>query len=563
MRSPVRAGVVAISLLVLVWNAGAVTVISTADSGPGSLRSAIAGASPGDTIDFAASLQGQTISLATELAAAENLTIMGPGAGLLTISGSHAARIFHVTAGALTVQGLTLTAGAASEPGGGAVLIEGATFTARDSTFSANSATSAVSDTVGGGAILNQGGVVTLERCRFDSNTLDTFYGDGGAVLSVGGPAPAVPATLTVRDSTFTMNDAAGGGAVGGAIANEGGPSAGGAGSATATITGSTFVDNAAPFGGGAIVSTTLSRPDQQATLEVGNSTFVGNSAPSAAAPIGGGAIAVAAQTNGGPAGTIVNATFVNNTSSYGGTLSLLLGDVTLMNALINGPFDPNGYYNCLGTPAVTSHNLSSDATCGAALNGAVQKLDPAGLRDNGGPTETVGLLPDSPAVDGGDDAACAGPLVAGVDQRGTTRPLGAHCDIGAFELVPTTTTTTTTTTTLPPGCQRFADFDSIICRLDTLVARLSDLPAAARKRKLVVPLTRARIRVARARAIGASGKASRVRSQLGKVLQFVHLFRARAASKTGTQVLGTSRDSVVAGADELLADVKTLRSQQ
>src|SRR5438477_154293 len=81
--------------------------------------------------------------------------------------------------------------------------------------------TSTVSDTVGGGAILNQGGVVTLERCRFDSNSVDTFFGDGGAVLSVGGPAPAVPAILTVRDSTFTMNNAFGGGAQGGAVANE------------------------------------------------------------------------------------------------------------------------------------------------------------------------------------------------------------------------------------------------------------------------------------------------------------------------------------------------------
>src|SRR5262245_3455413 len=39
------------------------TVLNTADSGPGSLRQAIATASPGDTIDFAPNLSGKTIVL--------------------------------------------------------------------------------------------------------------------------------------------------------------------------------------------------------------------------------------------------------------------------------------------------------------------------------------------------------------------------------------------------------------------------------------------------------------------------------------------------------------------
>lgn len=34
-----------------------------------------------------------------------------------------------------------------------------------------------------------------------------------------------------------------------------------------------------------------------------------------------------------------------------------------------------------------------------------------------------------SPAIDAGDDATCEA-----VDQRGVGRPLGAHCDIGAYE---------------------------------------------------------------------------------------------------------------------------------
>ena len=55
-------------------------------------------------------------------------------------------------------------------------------------------------------------------------------------------------------------------------------------------------------------------------------------------------------------------------------------------------------------------------------------------LGNNGGFTPTRGLLPGSPALDAGNAAGCAGPLVNGVDQRGIPRPIGGGCDIGAFE---------------------------------------------------------------------------------------------------------------------------------
>jgi hypothetical protein len=60
------------------------------------------------------------------------------------------------------------------------------------------------------------------------------------------------------------------------------------------------------------------------------------------------------------------------------------------------------------------------------------------GLAANGGPTETVALLPGSPAIDAGDPAGCTNALEEplAVDQRGVTRPQGARCDIGAYELV-------------------------------------------------------------------------------------------------------------------------------
>ncbi len=62
--------------------------------------------------------------------------------------------------------------------------------------------------------------------------------------------------------------------------------------------------------------------------------------------------------------------------------------------------------------------------------------LDPNGLEDNGGPTQTIALLPGSPAIDAGDADVCANPPVNGVDQRGYMRPGdgSATCSIGAYE---------------------------------------------------------------------------------------------------------------------------------
>jgi hypothetical protein len=56
-------------------------------------------------------------------------------------------------------------------------------------------------------------------------------------------------------------------------------------------------------------------------------------------------------------------------------------------------------------------------------------RLDTAGLRDNGGPTQTIALLPDSPSLNAGDSA-----LAPSTDQRGVARPQNGAVDIGAME---------------------------------------------------------------------------------------------------------------------------------
>src|SRR5271166_6288803 len=64
-----------------------ITVISAADAGVGTLRNALAKAVNGDTIDFASSLDGQTIVLTSgQLDIQAAVSIVGPGANLLAIS---------------------------------------------------------------------------------------------------------------------------------------------------------------------------------------------------------------------------------------------------------------------------------------------------------------------------------------------------------------------------------------------------------------------------------------------------------------------------------------------
>src|SRR4051794_9802200 len=98
--------------------AATITVTSTADAGAGTLRSAVASANPGDTVNFAAALAGQTITLTTtEIGLNKNLTIDGSTlSNSVTISGNQAVRIFHVTNGTVTIGGITLTGGNA-DPG--------------------------------------------------------------------------------------------------------------------------------------------------------------------------------------------------------------------------------------------------------------------------------------------------------------------------------------------------------------------------------------------------------------------------------------------------------------
>src|SRR5438874_4098648 len=92
-------------------------VTSTNDNGPGTLRDTIAAANDGDTIQFDPALNGQTINLTSgELVIDKNITISGPGSGLLMVARlpipEFIFRIFHITPNhTVAISGLTISGG--------------------------------------------------------------------------------------------------------------------------------------------------------------------------------------------------------------------------------------------------------------------------------------------------------------------------------------------------------------------------------------------------------------------------------------------------------------------
>src|SRR5438045_8398075 len=89
-------------------HANIITVTNTNDSGPGSLRQALADANDGDTINFAVT---GTIGLTSgELLVSTSITISGPGAANLAVNGKATSRVFHIGSGrTVTISGLTVT----------------------------------------------------------------------------------------------------------------------------------------------------------------------------------------------------------------------------------------------------------------------------------------------------------------------------------------------------------------------------------------------------------------------------------------------------------------------
>ncbi len=239
------------------------TVTSLADSGAGSLRQAIldSNAHPGaDTIVFAPTLRGIIALAGGQLSVTDDLSINGPTMGSVTVSGSHANRIFDIVANVTAaISNLTLAEGQADQ--GGAVRNAGHLTLAQD-VLIFNRATANAAGFVGGGAIFNEADAsLLLSQSTLANNQAVT---SGGCLFSKG--------LATLRGDTFTGNEASSGGAVD----NDGD---------ALTITDNCFFAGNIANGsrndgaGGAVVNDT--------TASIFSSTFTGNVAHGASGDLG------------------------------------------------------------------------------------------------------------------------------------------------------------------------------------------------------------------------------------------------------------------------------------
>jgi hypothetical protein len=374
-----------------IGQATVVTVTTTNDSGPGSLRQALFDSHDGDTINFDAVLKGQTILLSTaELLINKNITISGPGANLLTVARAQSApsfRIFELAANhTVTIRDLTINNGYAQNFGCG-------------------------------GGILNSGSTLQIINCTVSGNSTD---GTGGGICV------DTNSTVTIESSTLTGNYA---GDYGGGVANDG----------TLIVSNSTLSDNRGEFAGGGI----LSGLTNMASLTVSNSTLSGNTTQ-----LHGGGI-----WNGGQ-GAISNSTLSGNSGTNGGAINNRLGTLEIRSTILKSGKAGSNIVNDSGTFTSDGYNLSSDDGSGYLIGAGDQiNTDPllGPLQNNGGPTFTHALLPGSPAIDAGDVNFTPPPFF---DQRGPgfDRVVNGRIDKGSFEVqsgsTPTPTATATATAT-------------------------------------------------------------------------------------------------------------------
>ena len=144
--------------------ANIIVVTNTNDSGPGSLRQALADANNGDTID-ATGVSGTILLTSGELQITHSVTINGPGADNLAVDGNGQSLVFNVNPGKnVAIDGLTVT-----NDGGGGIYDNQAALTVSNCTVSGNSA----------GGTSNSNGTLTLSDCTVSGNSGDGIVNDG------------------------------------------------------------------------------------------------------------------------------------------------------------------------------------------------------------------------------------------------------------------------------------------------------------------------------------------------------------------------------------------------
>jgi len=330
----------------------------------------------------------------------QTLAIVGAGARTTEVDveeGALQQRVFEVKPPngggepTVVITGLEISGGTASEELNGFFggdVYNSASLLLNEDWITAGTASS-------GGGISNDAGTLVLARSLVSGNhAISTSRGDSGGIQNLGSAVgcpsvcgPGKKAVLVLEDSTVTGNDAR--------------------------------------LGAGIFSSTEEGVADEN-QVSVINSTIAYNSTKEEPCTecfaYGPGAGLLAYE------GTIdvVSSILAHNTETTpaAGTVNT--------NCSIRSP----------GTIVSLGYNLETEADCGFTATGDLQNqlanaLFSSGTpQNNGGNTDTLALEPTSPAVDA---IPTSWPFCTGTDQRGVTRPQGAGCDIGAFELTPFT----------------------------------------------------------------------------------------------------------------------------
>ena len=220
-------------------SANAIVVSNTADSGAGSLRQAILDSQDGDTITFASSLHGQTITLNDgSLFINKDITLDATGADI-TIDANQKSRVITIDNGRdVVLKGLTITGGGGGFAVGGIYGLANSTITVMDSIISENTgigihglanSTITVTDSIisenggngpHGGIFVAYDTTITVTNSTISGNTGYGIYSDFDGTITVtdstisentgSGINVGNNSTITVTDSTISENTGSG-----------------------------------------------------------------------------------------------------------------------------------------------------------------------------------------------------------------------------------------------------------------------------------------------------------------------------------------------------------------
>ena len=356
----------------------------------------------------------------------------------------------YLNSGTLNIENKISFSGNSSSQGGGAIYVNSGAVTINDFLFGPIMFTGNSSSR--GGAIYLNGGTTLAVKSSNYALVRNRADGSGGAIYSNGANVTLSRSDFRFVDASLGFNSAVTGSAIysaggqlsidGGEINNNSSSGSGGAivvsdikPPAPAMITRSYFHDNSAGGNGGAIYALNGS------TLNLSANTFTNDRASGL-----GGSVYADTLSN----LNVLNSTFVGAVNREGIVVTSGLANVvfsTIVGANLGVGSIPttrlsNSILREVKCSAIVDDglNLQFQSTgCPGSIPATNPDLDPRFLENNGGPTPTIALRPDSPAI----GAIAIGDCIdqnnkpVTTDQRGFGRPDPSdpsHCDIGAYE---------------------------------------------------------------------------------------------------------------------------------